>query len=55
MRSARKLEYEQLALQYGENSKLNQEDGEALTQNFTLDDEAKKLPYDSCESEWELL
>lgn len=55
MRSARKEEYEQLVLQYGDNKKLNQDLGEALAPTLIVE-ERKKLPHlDSCESEWELL
>lgn len=55
MRSARKQEYERLALQYGDDKKMNQEFEEALAPTLTME-EIKKLPHnDSCESEWELL
>ena len=55
MRSSRKQEYEQLALQYKDDKKWNEFYEEAFTPTLTVE-ETKKLLHDgSCESEWELL
>ncbi|XP_057460512.1 uncharacterized protein LOC130751009 [Actinidia eriantha] len=52
-RSARKLEYEQLAAQHGDmDTGSNQEGAESLSVNA---DTKKSPPHGICESEWELL
>ncbi|KAL5573729.1 hypothetical protein UlMin_023326 [Ulmus minor] len=55
MRSARKKEYEQLALRYGDDSKLSEELEETLKPTLVVGEKNKLPSHDSCESEWELL
>ena len=55
MRSSRKQEYEQLALQYKDDKKWNEFYEEAFTPTLTVEETKKLLDDGSCESEWELL
>ncbi|CAN6700561.1 unnamed protein product [Malus baccata var. baccata] len=55
MRSARKQEYEQLALWYGDDAKSNLKAGERLRHSLTVEETQKSLAHEFCESEWEIL
>ncbi|KAM1360044.1 hypothetical protein ACFX11_046986 [Malus domestica] len=55
MRSARKQEYEQLALWYGDDAKSNLKAGERLRHSLTVEETQKSLAHEICESEWEIL
>ncbi|KAB2612578.1 hypothetical protein D8674_034894 [Pyrus ussuriensis x Pyrus communis] len=55
MRSARKQEYEQLALWYGDDGKSNVESGERLGHSPTPEETQKSPAHEFCESEWEIL
>ncbi|XP_059452233.1 uncharacterized protein LOC132182885 [Corylus avellana] len=55
MRSARKQEYEQLAVWYGNDGKSNQGSGESSIPSLTAADRKKSATSDICETEWELL
>ncbi|KAM1060834.1 hypothetical protein ACFX2B_025171 [Malus domestica] len=54
-RSARKQEYEQLALWYGDDEKSNLESGERLGHSPTVEETQKSPAHEFCESEWEIL
>ncbi|XP_068304735.1 uncharacterized protein [Pyrus communis] len=54
-RSARKQEYEQLALWYGDDEKSNLESGERLGHSLTVEETQKSPAHEFCESEWEIL
>ncbi|KAK1567855.1 hypothetical protein Q3G72_017497 [Acer saccharum] len=55
MRSARKQEYKQLALRYGEDVKSNQEQAGSLKPTKLVDGTKRSPSPDNCEFEWELL
>ncbi|XP_048440078.1 uncharacterized protein LOC103945431 isoform X2 [Pyrus x bretschneideri] len=54
-RSARKQEYEQIALWYGDDEKSNLESGERLWHSPTVEETQKSPAHEFCESEWEIL
>ncbi|VVA33893.1 PREDICTED: LOC110419733 [Prunus dulcis] len=55
MRSARKQEYEQLALWYGDDAKSNLESEDGVLHSITMEEMKKSPSRDFCESEWEIL
>jgi fructose-1,6-bisphosphatase len=55
MRSARKQEYEQLAVWYEYDGKSNQASGESSMPTLPVVDGKKSATGDFCENEWELL
>jgi len=55
MRSARKQEYEQLAVWYGNDGKSDQASGESSIPSLPAADRKKSTTSDICETEWELL
>ncbi|XP_007211812.2 uncharacterized protein LOC18780902 isoform X2 [Prunus persica] len=55
MKSARKQEYEQLALWYGDDAKSNLESEDGVLHSITMEETKKSPSHDFCESEWEIL
>ncbi|WRX08118.1 hypothetical protein QQP08_000605 [Theobroma cacao] len=55
MRSARKKEYEQLPLWYGDDVKSDQDSEGSSTSALTREDTRRTLNHDDLDSEWELL